>query len=746
MGGEFSKYASVILDLAINTPLDYGIPAALEHVIQRGVQVKVPVRGHLRKGYVYALKETSSFTSVLPIVEVLSSEALIPHDLFELGLWMGKYYCASLSQVFKILLPASVRGNVSHKHQCYVIRSKSKESLREECQKLQEEHPPQAKVLEVMLLAKKGIFLTELMEKAGVSKSPIDSLVKKGFLSLDTIRVDRSPLIGEEYFRTEAKSLNLFQKEALDRITATLEKTIFETHLLYGITGSGKTEVYLQAIGRALQLGRGTIMLVPEISLTAQTIERFRSRFEGSIAILHHRLSPGERFDEWHRIHRGEAQIVIGARSAIFSPVRNLGLIIVDEEHDGAYKQSEESPCYHARDVAVMRGKMTQSAVVLGSATPSLESYFNAENGKYQLSVLPGRAEVASLPRVTIVDMKKEFDKAKGYTTFSDALIEGIKKRLALGEQTLLFLNRRGYHTSLLCKACGHVSKCPHCDLSLTFHLGENLLSCHLCDYRLSPPPTVCSQCKTPETLKFRGIGTEHVERALHAILPEARTLRVDGDTTRHKGSHEKLFREFGTGKSDVLIGTQMIAKGLHFPAVTLVAILNSDAGLQIPDFRASEHSFQMITQVAGRSGRGELPGEVFIQTQLPENHTIQMAAAQNFPSFYSSEKEIRQLFGYPPYSHFVKLIFSGPDAQQTQEIGTKMRASMVAALGHKYVIHPLTPAGHPKIKDIYRFQFLIRGVAIYPINEAYEKLILSLSFPKSVRIAIDVDPSSTFF
>lgn len=736
---KFSKYASILLDVAVEKALDYGIPDSLN--VKRGMQVQVPLRGHLRNGYVIEIKEKSSFSNVSAIHSVI--EELLTDELFELAIWMSKYYATSLRQVLKRMLPASIRHNLSHKQQYYVTPMETKTILRTLCHELREKDPAQAQVLDVVLMQKKGILLTELLEKAKVSRSPVQTLIKKGILHLAPIRIDRSPLHGQEYFKTQAKKLNEEQREALTKIINSLSKKKFETHLLFGVTGSGKTEVYLQAIEMALKHGLGTIMLVPEISLTSQTIERFRSRFDDAIAILHHRLSDGERRDEWHRIRRGEASIVVGARSALFSPLPNLGLIIVDEEHDNAYKEHEKQPCYHARDVAVMRGKLVNATVVLGTATPSLESYTNTQCGKYILSKLSNRATQSKLPHVQIVDMRRENEKAGGFTLFSELLIEGVKKRLELGEQTLLFLNRRGYHTSLFCQQCGHIFKCIHCDLPLTFHRGDQFLSCHLCDYRLTPPPHICTACKAHSTLKYKGVGTEQVERALHALFPEVRTLRVDGDTTRHKGSHERLFRAFSTGKADVLVGTQMIAKGLHFPAVTLVAVLNGDASLHIPDFRASENVFQLITQVAGRAGRGELMGEVLIQTQMPENSTIRLAATQDYESFYRSEIDTRKAFGFPPYTHLIKLTFSGIDNIQTHTAAQKVRHSLIHSLGNKYLIHPVVPSGYAKIKDHFRFQCLIRGLQVYPVSAHLQRLP---TLPVGVKMQIDVDPLSTYF
>lgn len=740
----FSGYASVILDIAIDKTLDYGLNSEQMGRARRGTRVAVPVKGRLQNGYIFEIKDQPSYAPVKGVAKFLSDEELIRPDLFDLALWMAKYYCAPLRQVLKMMLPASVRGSGKHKQQLFVMRAKTREELKEYCEQIRNKASSQAEVLDIMLTVKKGILLTELLETTKGSRAPVDALSKKGYLLLETMKIDRSPLVGEEYFQTKPKALNIEQAEALAKITNSLDATRFETHLLYGVTGSGKTEVYLQAIDRALTLGKGAIMLVPEISLTQQTVERFRSRFEGQIALLHHRLSQGERFDEWNRIRNGEARIVIGARSAVFSPVSNLGLIIVDEEHESSYKATEEAPCYHARDIAVMRGKITGSSVILGSATPSLESYHNAQIGKYRLSTLTHRAESTQLPQVTIIDMRREFDKSKGVTSFSDALLSAIKKRMATGEQSILFLNRRGYHTMLWCPQCSQTAKCRHCDVSLTFHLGDNCLSCHLCHYTLTPLPRQCPSCHADNPLKFRGVGTEQVERALHAILPGIRTLRLDADTTRHKGSQQKLLRDFGSGKADVLIGTQMIAKGLHFPEVTLVGILNSDSGLNIPDFRASETVFQLITQVSGRAGRGVTPGEVILQTSMPDNVTIQLAAQQNYTKFFDNEIALRKLFGYPPFSQIAKIAFSGPQEEATNLHAESFRQSLQSLLSKEYELLPVVPAGHSKVKDRFRFQFLIKGPAIAAISRAIDAARVQL--PSHTHMLVDINPLSTFF
>lgn len=740
--GHYPKVASVLLDLGLDAPLDYGVlPAQVEGACI-GMRVQVSLRGEPRTGVIVAFKERSSIPKLLPIASLLPESAL-PEDLLKLAAWMATYYLTPLHKIVRSFLPMTIRTrNFQPQMQAFVTKAVSQEKLCAACHTLRSSHPAQAKILDVLLMHEKGLFLSALIEETGTSRSPIDTLVKKELIHLQQVPIDRSPLIGEEYFKTKPKHLNDEQAHAVNACSLSLEQQEFATYLLHGITGSGKTEVYLQIIEKALALGRSTIMLVPEISLTAQTIQRFRGRFEGHIAILHHRLSEGERHDEWHRIRKGEASIVIGARSALFSPIPRLGLVIVDEEHDTAYKQSDERPTYHARDMAVMRGKLTNSVILLGSATPSVESYHNVEKGKYRLLTLQKRATHALLPTVTVVDMRKEYEKAKGYTSFSELLIDKLKERLERGEQTIVFLNRRGYHTSMQCLMCGYIFKCSHCDLAMTWHLAQHKLVCHLCGETISPAPRSCPSCHASGELKFHGVGTQQIERALHALVPTARTLRIDGDTTKHKGSHDKLLREFRTGKADILIGTQMIAKGLDFPSVTLVAILNADGALNIPDFRASEQTFQLITQVAGRSGRAALPGEVIIQTQLPTNATICLAAAQDYKGFYQEEIATRQLFLFPPFTHLAKVTFSGPDPVAIERQLASFRSQLIAKLPHHVHVHPIVPAGHAKVKDQYRFQFLIRTPSIQEVTP----LLRQLPTPKNVRVHIDIDAISTFF
>lgn len=733
-------FASVILDKGLDRPLDY----ALDTPVSVGTRVLVPVQNSLRKGTVVALKDSPSVEKVQPVREILSEESLIGPDLFRLADWISRYYCTSFRKVLKVLLPATVRKETQEKQQLFVRRLLPPKQLSEKVVAFREKHPSQAKILETLLKKPKGILLTELLENAGTSRSPVNTLEKEGILKVETLQIDRSPLEDMEFFPTKPKKLSEEQQKALDTITSTLQT--FHTHLIHGVTGSGKTEVYLQAIAKARAAGLGVILLVPEIALTSQTIERLKSRFTERMGILHHRLSDGERYDIWHGIRKGEIQIVIGARSAIFSPIKNLGLIIVDEEHESSYKQTEEEPCYHARDVAIMRGKFSNATVVLGSATPSVESYYNTQKGRYTLSTLKKRAKDASLPMVKIIDMKTEYAKAEGFTLFCSDLIDGIKKRLAKGEQILLFLNRRGYHTFQMCAGCGESVKCPHCSVSLTFHKKTNHLACHLCSFVIAPPPTECPLCKEPATLNFKGVGTEQVERTLHALFPDIRTLRMDGDTTRHKGSHDLLFKQFRSGKADVLIGTQMIAKGLHFPAVTLVGVLNSDGALNLPDFRSSENVFQLLTQVSGRSGRGDLKGEVIIQTSLKGHPIFHHASKEDFTTFYNEEISARELFAFPPFARLTKLIFSGKNESFVQQAAQEFHARLLKKLPSSFTLYPVIPCGYAKIKDNFRFKLLIKGDKPLFLSSLIQKVRQEAPLHRSLRLLVDVDPVSVYF
>jgi primosomal protein N' (replication factor Y) len=534
--------------------------------------------------------------------------------------------------------------------------------------------------------------------------------------------------------------------------------------LLHGVTGSGKTEVYLQAIARTLEQGKGAIVLVPEISLTPQTVERFKARFSSGrlqtlVAVLHSHLSAGERHDEWHKIRQGRARIVIGARSAIFAPVEPLGLIIVDEEHEHTYKQ-EEAPRYHARDVAIMRGRMENAVVVLGSATPSLESYYNCRQGKYTLLDLPERVDNQKMPRVRVVDMRQAATKEKGNLIFSPQLKEAIHQRLERGEQTILFLNRRGYSSALQCPKCGFVAQCPNCSLALTYHRPEQRLRCHICGHA-ETTPSVCpnQRCKNP-AIRFAGTGTQRVEETLAKLFPQARVRRMDADTMKRKDDYRKTLGDFRAGRTDILVGTQMIAKGLHFPNVTLVGIIYADLALHQPDFRAGERTFQLLTQVAGRAGRGDVEGEVFVQAFTPSHPAIQYARRHDFTGFYEQEIEFREQLKYPPISRVALLTLKGRNEDKVnfsaehlkrvleskiQSPKSKVEPSEqsldLGSWTSDLIISGPAPAPLLRAEQFYRYQIMLRTRAMSKLSHSLAKIMETLALPEDVTLAVDIDP-----
>lgn len=518
--------------------------------------------------------------------------------------------------------------------------------------------------------------------------------------------------------------------------------------LLHGVTGSGKTEVYLQALTHALEKGQGGIVLVPEISLTPQTVERFKARFSSGpnqtlVAVLHSNLSSGERHDEWHKIRQGRARVVIGARSAIFAPVEPLGLVIVDEEHEHTYKQ-EETPRYHARDVAVMRARMEGAVVVLGSATPSLESYYNCTRGKYRLLELRERADAKKLPVVRVIDMRQAQRKGKYTPIFAPQLHEAIAQRLERREQTILFLNRRGYSSSLQCPVCGYVAGCPNCSISLTYHRPEQLLRCHICAYT-APVPRECPMpnCRNPH-IRFSGIGTQRVEEALTRLFPHARVKRMDSDALKRKEDYRTILGDFRAGKLDILLGTQMIAKGLHFPNVTLVGIIYADMALHQPDFRAGERTFQLLTQVAGRAGRGDIEGEVFVQAFTPFHPAIQFARRHDYLGYYEMELGYRRQLSYPPLSRVALLTLRGRSEEKVRFSSEHLRTELDKGLVKDFpdlVIRGPAPAPLLKAETYYRYQVMLRSGRMSKVSARLAQITSALRFPEGVLLAIDIDP-----
>jgi primosomal protein N' (replication factor Y) len=552
------------------------------------------------------------------------------------------------------------------------------------------------------------------------------------------------PLEKASFLPVKAKKLTEEQEKVLLSLRDSLVKGGFSAHLLFGVTGSGKTEVYLQLMEKALEMGKGVLFLVPEVALTTQILERLKSRFNEDLSVLHHRLSQGERNAGWQALLHGETRIVIGARSTLFSPIQNLGLIIIDEEHEGAYKQNEEAPCYHARDLALVRGKEAGALVLMGSATPSLESFTRALEGKYALHTLEDRPTKKPLPKINIVDMVREDEKHGGFCLLSDPLIEGIKQRLEKGEQTILFLNRRGHHTSLFCSECQAPIQCPHCTIPITFHRKDGELQCHACGFA-TPPWRTCPTCKSA-LLAYKGFGTERVESILHALFPEARILRMDRDTTKQKGSHETLLRAFASGKGDILIGTQMVAKGLNFPQVTLVGILNADQHLHLPDFRTGEMTFQILTQVAGRAGRGEIEGEVVLQTHLKGHPIFNHVISHAYRPFYKEEKEGRKLLNFPPFCRLAKLIIRGENETEVQKTLETLREQLIRELPPSFTIYPVVPCGRSRVRDEHYFQCLLKAANLRPFQDWVAKgQLRPYQKSRNYYLKVDVDPLHLF-
>ena len=546
----------------------------------------------------------------------------------------------------------------------------------------------------------------QLESELSLSASFLKQVVEKGWLKRDLIETYRDPLVNfKEKNKTKEITLNPGQKQALGQIAQAIKEKENKTFLLEGVTGSGKTEVYLHAIQKTLEGGRNALMLVPEISLTPQMVEQVKARFGSNVAVLHSGLSTGERYDEWRRIRRGEAQVVVGARSAVFAPLSNIGLIIIDEEHESSYKQ-EDTPRYHARDVALLRSQYHDCPLVLGSATPSLASRARAQKGNYELLRLTERANSKALPVVRLIDLKQvEF--AGGQFDLSVDLVEKIKEKLARKEQVILLLNRRGFANFMLCRSCGYVMQCPNCDISLTMHKDTGQMQCHYCGYK-TPIPNKCPNCQETQ-IRFLGTGTQKVEEELKELIPQASILRMDVDTTRRKGSYKKILDKFGAGEGNILLGTQMIAKGLDFPNVTLVGVINADTSLQVPNFNASEKTFDLLTQVSGRAGRADKKGEVMIQTYNPEHYAIKLAQSQDYESFYRKEMQVRHQGNYPPFFYTVLISVASKNEQAAAKFAFVVKRKLMQELHAPTIVLGPTPSSIAKIKNQYFYQILVK-------------------------------------
>jgi len=725
------RYALVLVDDSGSHAFDYALPDAVADSLQVGSRVRVPVRTTTKLGTIIEIRDSSDAPGIKPIVDVIDAAPVLNPVLLKMASWMADYYCCSLEAAMRAVLPKVIRkGELGHRQR--QLARLARRVSDEELAALKKRAPVQGEIIETLAQAAGPVPVAELAGHAIVQ-----ALVKKGLVLVESAKSERDPFANEEFVGSGKLALNAEQTAVFERVLLALDQQS-KPLLLHGVTGSGKTEIYLQAIDLVLARGQSAIMLVPEISLTPQTVERFKSRFAASqheVAVLHSHLSEGERHDEWHKIRDGRARIVIGARSAVFAPVTNVGLIVVDEEHENSYKQ-EETPRYHGRDLAVLRAQMEGCACLLGSATPSLESYHNAVAGKYELLRLTLRVDDQQLPLIRVIDLRND-QKRKG-SILSEKLITAIEQRLQRKEQCILFLNRRGFSTSLLCEQCGHTCECPNCSVALTFHRGAARVCCHICGYQ-AVAPSKCPQCASPG-IRYAGVGTEKVEDSIAALFPEATVKRLDADVMQKKDAFRETLDAFKRGTIDILVGTQMIAKGLHFPNVTLVGIVNADLGLHLPDFRAGERTFQLLTQVAGRAGRGDVSGEVLVQTFTPHSPSIQFARHHDFEGFWEQESEYRRGWNYPPFTHLVLVQVRGAHRERTQLTVETLARRVKEDLPAGITLGDPAPAPLEKSHGQYRFHLMLRSPRVRPLSRHLRAVLDKLTLPEDVIVTVDVD------
>ncbi len=733
-----ARIARVVPEVSLDRAFDYAIPEALDAQVTLGAKVRVPFKSRQLVGYVVEFPKEPFAGSLKPILEVLSARAFLPAILIDLAQWMAQYYAAPLTVALMSVLPKAVRrADAAFKQRLWV--EPLTDVLPEETAAAMKKARAQLAAWEHLRQNGPG-WLADLGQIPGCSAAAWRGLAERNLVSIQARTQDRDPFLHAPVAESTPHEMNPEQLAALSAIREEMDAEKPRVVLLRGVTGSGKTEVYLQAIARVLSLGKSALVLVPEIALTPQTVEHFRARFIGrkvGVAVLHSHLSSGERHDQWQHIRAGRARIVIGARSAVFAPLDDLGIIVVDEEHEHSYKQ-EESPHYHARDVAVMRGHLERVAVVLGSATPSLESYHHAKEGKYRLVELLQRVEEGQMPVTHILDIRST-KKGDAPVLVAPRLIEAIQARLDRQEQAIIFLNRRGYSSSLQCPQCGQVEMCPNCSVALTFHRQAGKLRCHLCDFS-SGVPQACPQCGFAP-YKYAGSGTEKVEHALVEAFPTARIARMDSDNMRGKDAYAKTLGDFAEGKIDLLVGTQMIAKGLHFPRVTCVGVINADLALQIPDFRAGERVFQLLMQVSGRSGRGQVRGEVFVQTRVPFHPSIQFARHHDYTGFAEQELEFRRSLHYPPYERFVLVTARGRNEEKTLYVLEQLAKEIGKLNLPETEITGPSPAPIARIEERYRFQVFLRTRRIMAVTPRLRPLFMDRAWPDDIRITLDVDP-----
>lgn len=799
-------FVKVIVDIPaaqVNRPFDYQVPEAYQDSLQLGMRVQVPFGNRQLLGFVVGIHHTSDFKGTLkPITAVLDYESFINEELLDLSEHLAQTLHAFRINVLQAMLPAmlkvkyqniflihqpqglsdyelpsdwlnqsqldkdqveaqlsrkqikqlldqgvlelvyQVQDQTTTKTQTMIELAMPAESIKQIIQDLPARSQKVAQLLTYLLASGQPQWEQQaLLAASQVSASSLKTALKHGYIKSQKVSVYRDPLAHLEVEQSQSRTLTEAQKAVYEQVAQALEAHQDQTFLLEGVTGSGKTEVYLQLMAKASQMGRGAILLVPEIALTPQMVRQVKSRFQTGVAVLHSGLTNSQKYDEWRRIIRGQATIVVGARSSIFAPIRDLGLVIIDEEHETTYKQSD-TPRYHAREVAIWRCHYHQAPLLLGSATPSLESRSRAQVGRYQHLRLPERVNGRPLPPVTLVDMTKEMAQ-QTTDELSSVLKDKIADRLAKGQQIVLLLNRRGYASYMLCRECGQVIQCPRCDISLTYHKHEHRLKCHYCDYQ-SPVPDRCPNCHS-DYLRTFGLGTQKIEELLNQHFPEARVIRMDMDTTRKKGQHEALLDRFRRHEADILLGTQMIAKGLDFEAVTLVGVINADTALNLPDFRAGEKTFQLLTQVAGRTGRGRFEGEVLIQTYNPDHYVMQLAQRHDYESFFYYEMKRRHLGHYPPYFYTTLITISSKYQAKAQAMSHQVKQALLASGAAIEILGP-SQGAIARINERYYFQLLLKYKDGQVIKESLGAILDQSQLEAKQGIYITIDHEPLFF
>ena len=729
----------------LNRTFDYKIPKDLEELIVIGSTVLVPFgkASHLIDGYVIGIKENTTYE----VKEIAKIEHNLTEKQIELATWMSKRYFCNVSDCIKQMLAPGTKNKSTDKgiqdktiQVVYLKKEIEEIELDIETGKIKTEK--QKRILQ-FLKTNEGATISEIEMLTGGTRAIVKTLEKNGYVEIVEKKVERNPLANKQIPKTTNLKLTDEQENAFKAISTSMDKNEYKEFLVYGVTGSGKTEIYLQLIGEALKNNKTAIVLVPEISLTPQMIDRFIARFhKEEIAVLHSKLSIGERFDEWNRIKENKAKIVIGARSAIFAPMQNVGIIIIDEEHDSSYK-SEAVPKYDAKEIANKIAKENNCPLVLGSATPDINTYYHSLKGKIKLLELTKRANHSNLPEVEIVDLKMEL--ANGNRSMlSVKLHDAIEQNLKEKRQTILFLNRRGFSTFIMCRECGYTVKCKNCNISMTYHKTDNKLKCHYCGYE-EPVVTVCPECHSTK-IRYFGTGTQKLEQEINKLFPDAKTIRMDIDTVTKKNSHEEILNKFRDENIDILIGTQMVVKGHHFPNVTLVGVIAADSSLNIDDYRANERTFQILTQVAGRAGREKLPGKVIIQTYNPENFSIVCAKEQNYHMFFNTEIALRKQLKYPPFCDIILIGFNSLLEKEIIEVSEKVYSYLKKNLDNEefQILKPM-PSPIDKIQNRFRWRIIIKGNMTKRANEILNNCLKKIyeSNYKNTRVSIDVNPNN---